>query len=244
MKRNLKSNLNMYVADILNRTVCEGPYELPNITCRVNNLRLDYLTLYGHPKDYLHPMDVGVCFYQYDNVIDGINGLYESIVHHNERRLEYFRKRFEDIKVMIEPDYTLCGDAPFIENLTRIYKARIVLLFMVLEWDKIVIPNISFVDDRTKEACFCGINKGSVVAISAKGCLADKAQMKLFEQIIDTTIDRVNPSIVVLYTVTKDSKFLKRMVERLEQSGSVVIIPDNMLLRRNSKKRKAYGQIC
>lgn len=71
----------------------------------------------------------------------------------------------------IAPDNSLCEDISFVENLYLIFKARVVSIFLINVWDKIVIPNITFVDEKTKDACFDGIDRDLVVAISLKGCL-------------------------------------------------------------------------
>ncbi len=145
-----------------------------------------------------------------------------------------YDEKFKKIKIFIAPDYSLCGDNPFWINLMNIGKARTVSLYLINVLNKIVIPNISFVDEMTKEACFTGIDRNSVIALNVKGFLKKKKQKELFKEHINEIIKRVNPSIVIIYNVSTKSNFFEEQINILENSGAKVIIPKNKLLNRNS----------
>ena len=232
MEKSFKSKTNFTIFDYLNLTTYHGRFELPNVSCNCDNINVDYLALCSQTADYVG-YSRAVCFYQYDFSFDGIHGLFNAIYFNDQKLLKKYRERFSGVRVLIAPDYSLCGDVSFVENLYRIFKARVVAVYMVNAWDKIVIPNITFVDERTKDACFDGIDRGSIVAISAKGCLKSSEQRRLFEEIVDQTIKRVSPPIVVIYNVATKSKFLDGQIYKLERSGAKVLLPDNKLLERN-----------
>ena len=99
---------------------------------------------------------------------------------------------------IIGPDYFIYGDVPKLETLYRIFKSRVVESYLVNELNKIVMPNISFVDEFTKEVALTGIGKGSTVAISTKGLLKGKRKEELLDYIVNETINVIQPKIVIL----------------------------------------------
>lgn len=112
-------------------------------------------------------------------------------------------------------------------------KSWVVGSYLVNELDKVVIPNISFVNELTKEVALTGIEKGSAVAISTKGLLKGKNKQKLLDYIVDEIIKEIQPKIVILYNVAVKSSKLEEIVARLKSAGAKVVIPPNKLLIRN-----------
>lgn len=229
---------NLSFINFTNKCFYVGKYDMPNVSCSCENIKIDYLVLYSHLSEYDEKSNKAVCFYQYDQIFDGINGLFNAIYYNDKKLLEKYKKRFENVKILIAPDYSVYGDLPLIENLYRIFKSRVVSAYLINEWDKIVIPNITFVDDETKETCFSGIDKNTVVAISALGCLKEKEQKKLFSEIIDETIKRISPSIVVIYNISTKSNFLNEQIKKLENNGIMVLIPDNKFYLRSLERNR------
>ena len=115
----------------------------------------------------------------------------------------------------------------------RVPTSRVVGSYLVNELDKVVIPNISIIDELTKEVALEGIDKGSAVAISTKGLLKGKNKQELLNYIINETISAIQPKIVILYNVAAKSSKLEEIVTRLKNAGVKVIIPPNKLLIRN-----------
>ena len=115
----------------------------------------------------------------------------------------------------------------------RVPTSRVVGSYLVNELDKVVIPNISIIDELTKEVALEGIDKGSAVAISTKGLLKGKNKQELLNCIINETISAIQPKIVILYNVGAKSPKLEEIVTRLKNAGVKVIIPPNKLLIRN-----------
>ncbi len=207
-----------------------GEYEMPEASCFLSNPTIDYLALYGERTDpkYQFP---ALCFYEYDDKFDGIHGIFNAVYYDNKNMLKQYRNRLKDFTYIISPDYSICGDIPFIENTYRIFKSRVVGSYLVNELNKIVIPNISFVDEKTKKVALAGIAKHSTVALSTKGLL--RCGHKLLEYIVDETLKSIEPSSIILYNVAVNSPRLKSIIERIENADAKVIMPPNKLLIRN-----------
>ncbi len=99
------------------------------------------------------------------------------------------------------------------------------------ELNKIVIPNISFVDEKTKDVALSGIARNSAVAMSTKGLL--RRNNELLDYIVDETLKAIEPSVVILYNVAVNSHRLKNVIERIENANATVVMPPKKLLVRN-----------
>ncbi len=94
--------------------------------------------------------------------MDFINAIYER----DENLLNEYKKRFEDVKYFIAPDYSQCGDINAIENLYRIFKSRVVSLMFILEFRALPIHNITYANNNYFESMFDGMEDTNVVAFS------------------------------------------------------------------------------
>lgn len=207
-----------------------GDYEMPEATCVLSSPDIDYLALFGERVDskYRSP---ALCFYEYDDRFDGIDGLFNAIYHDDRRLLKKYGRRLEDYHYVVSPDYSICGDVPFVENAYRVFKSRVVGSYLVNELGKVVIPNVSFVDERTRKVALSGIAKHSAVALSTKGLL--RHDDGLLEYIVDETMKVLEPSVVVLYNVAVKSPRLTGIVDRMKSADAKVAMPPNRLLLRN-----------
>lgn len=203
-----------------------------DISCFDKDLEIDYLALYTDLKDYKRK-NTAVCFYQDDIYYDGIGGLFNAIYYKDEKLINKFYNRFKNNPIILETDYSLSGDVHLFENLFRKFKGHYVIDFMKREWNKIVIPQVSFVDKYTKKIILKTIKPSSVVCLSTKGMLKENSQLSLFNEIIDTLISDIKPSVIYLYNVAVKSQMLKHQINRLKEANIKVIIPSNKLLLRN-----------
>lgn len=242
MRGNLKELLRLEFTDWTNLCQCEGKYDLPNISLHMDDFFIDHLILYSERNHFEEWDDCAMCFYEYDKVYDGYNGIYELIINPRKKKeLEKFEKEVDKCATFISPDYSICGDIPFAENLHRIFKSRVVGSYLINKMGKYVIPNISFVDERTKEAAFMGVDKHSVVAISLMGCMLEKDQKKLIERILKETIKELEPSFIVLFNIASKGEFLDHLINIIKKSGTKYMLPDNKMWVRNrelEEKRK------
>ena len=140
--------MNYSFLNYTNKTHSCGEKDLPALYCKTE-VYPDFLALYSEPSLYHKTDRTGVCFYQFDSVFDGRRGLYEAIYHDDTARLAYFKKRFEGVKFFISPDYSEFGDIHVIENEYRLFKARVVAIWFIVEIGAVVIPNVSFPTEKS-----------------------------------------------------------------------------------------------
>lgn len=239
MRGDLIKELRLEFAEYVDKTYCEGKYDMPNTNCRISNLKIDELVLYSKRKQYIDFDNKAICFYEYDSKFDGYNGVYELITNSKKtKELNEFKKSISNYRIFIAPDYSICGDIPFVENLHRIFKSRVVAIYLVTKLNKIVIPNISFLDERTKEAAFMGIDKHTVVAINFMGCCKENKQKELLRWIVDETINELEPSAIVIYNVAVDNPFVNELINKIETHNIKCFLPDNRMWQRNKRLKE------
>ena len=201
--------------------------ELPN--------DIDYLALYTNKKDYMKTDNTAVCFYQYDNKFDNLYGLFNAIFYNNTRLLNKFKNRFKDVKYMIEPDYSQCGDAAECINKYNVFRQRVVNAWLTFECNILVIPNINYIEIN-KDFVFEGIEKGSTIAMSVMGMLRAKQNTDILLEGIRKAVDTIRPNKMIVYTASSKDRTMS-LFKYATKSGVKVLIPDNKLLERNSLKQ-------
>lgn len=237
-KKELKKLLNFKYLDLTNKTVSCGELDLPAIYCNTEVFP-DFLALYSEPSLYHKTGKTGVCFYQFDSVFDGRRGLFESIYHNDTARLDYFKKRFKNIKFVISPDYSEFGDVHVIENLYRIFKARVVAIWFIVEIGAVVIPNISLPTEKFASFVFDGLENCSVVAMSTKSHLQNKVEYERFLWKIRYTVDHLNLKAIVVYDACGSDEKVTECFSYAISKGVKIIVPDNTLKNRNIANKKA-----
>lgn len=234
-RNNLIKKLNLNIVYLLNQTKKVGELEFPSVPCFLET-KIDYLVLYKNKKDYIKTNKTCLCFYENDIDFDGINGIYNAIFYANKELLNYYKKRFKDIKYAISPDYSLLGDLNYIENANRFYKARIVSLWLLLECNIQVIPNITYGNEEFFNIMLDGIIDSTVVAFSTKGILKNKKEKELLIKAIKYTVDHMkNLKIIIVYSVSVNDKFIYNLFYYALNKGIEVIIPNNLLMERNKE---------
>lgn len=232
-QRDLKKKLNYNHLNLTNKTICCGELDLPEIQCDLPVLP-DYIALYSQPSDYHRTEMTAVSFYDYDNEMDGQHGLYNAIKYDNKTDLERFRKRFEGVKIFFMPDYSIFGDIQAYENHHRMGRAREVALWLTIENNRFVIPNISAGSPRDFEYIFDGYENVKVAGISTKSKLPKREDRELLQATIDEAVIRM-PSLetFVVYDVSADNKDADILFEGAREKGIKVVIPDNSMKIRN-----------
>lgn len=232
-KKNLKKLLNLNFMDLTNQTYSIGKYDLPYVRCP-EGVNPDYLALYSEVSNYQRTENTCVCFYQYDVVFDKIDGLFNAIYHKNDKLLKNYKERLNGVKFAIAPDYSQCGDVPKIENLYRLFKSRIVSLWLLLELDIIVIPNITYANENYFDVMLDGMENTEVVAFSVKGAIREPVERKLLEKAIKVTVDGLEKlKKIVVYSVSTDDRKVLDIFQYATSKGINVIIPNNILRERN-----------
>lgn len=233
--QNLK-RLNLSFLSCTNCTHLIGEFEMPALYCNSKVLP-DFLALYSEPGNYHRTPLTGVCFYSFDNVFDGPNGLYWAIRHGVKDRLDFFRERFKDVHFLITPDYSILGDIPRIENLRRMFDARLVGVWFQTETDAVVIPNISFLDEEDAPIALAGLEDCTMVAISTKGHMNSNSKRERMEANIHIVVDTIHPSAIIVYDTCASDENARALFRYAEGQGVNVIIPPNTLKACNKRQR-------
>lgn len=237
-KPKLNKKLILQYTELANYSYSCGKYDMPYLSYEDEDVLPDYLCLYKELKDYKKTLKTFVTFYQFDDEFDLINGIFYAIYFNIKDLLDYYKERFRGVFGFISPDYTQAGDIHFIENAYRCFKARIVSIWLIMECDAVVIPNIAYVNERSKEYCFDGIGKGSIVAISAKGLIKEESQRKILLETVKETVDIVCPKAIVVCSVTAEDNEVLKCFQYAIDKGIKIIIPSNSLLIRNKKRKE------
>ena len=235
----LLKKLNLSYLEVTNKTYSCGKYDMPYLTYG-DDVYPDYLCLYSQKKDYLKTPKTFVCFYQYDNVFDGPNGLFNAIYYKDKKKLSEFKERFTGVFGFISPDYSQAAEVHLEENRYRCFKARIVANWLITECNAVVIPNIAYIDSRSKEYCFDGIEKNSIVAISTKGLLNGADGLKILKDTIKCTVDIVSPKAIVVYSVSTSLDKVKHIFQYAIDKNIKIVIPSNILYERNKCLMRSY----
>lgn len=233
--------LNFNFINYTNKTQSCGTKDLPALYCNTE-VYPDFLALYSEQKLYHKTDRTGVCFYQFDSVFDGKRGLYEAIYHDDQKRLDYFKKRFEGVKFFIAPDYSEFGDIQVIENEYRLFKSRIAALWLATEIGAIVVPNISFPTERSAAFALDGYEHCSVVAFSTKSHMRNPEEYERLLWKIQYTVDHLELKSIIVYDVCKSDKRVMECFSYAVNKGIKIVIPDNTLKARNTARKKAV--IC
>ena len=242
-KDNLKSLINLNFVDLTNRTYYCGKYDLPYIRCP-NLVDPDYLALYSETFNYHKTERTFICFYQYDIKFDSIRGLFEAIYHNDVKLLEKYKVRFKGVRYAIAPDYSEVGDIPRIENLYRLFKSRIVSLWLCLECNVIVIPNVTYASENYFDVMLDGMEDTEIVAFSVKGSMKEQSERKLLLKAIKYTVDNLKRlKKIIVYSVSTNDKKVIELFEYASNKGIDIIIPNNILKERHviSKEVKSNG---
>ena len=231
--RDLKKQLNYRHLNLTNKTICCGELDLPEIMCDLPELP-DYIALYSQPSDYHRTKMTAVSFYDYDNEMDGQHGLYNAIKYGNEKDLSFFKERFKGVKIFFMPDYSIFGDIQTYENHHRMGRAREVALWLTMENDSIVIPNIAAGSIRDLNYIFDGYEKVKVAGISTKSKLPKREDRELLQATIDEALIRM-PALetFVVYDISADNRDADILFSGARENGIKVVIPDNSMKIRN-----------
>ena len=145
---NLRELLNLSYLSLTNKTISCGKMDLPAINCNVS-IYPDYIALYSEPGKYFLTDRTALGFFEFDEEIDGKNGLFWAIYYNVEERLDIFKERFKGVKYVIIPDYSVLGDIHRIENNYRLFRGRIVGLWFMFALRQLVPKGIWMIPLRT-----------------------------------------------------------------------------------------------
>ena len=230
--KNLKRLLNLNFTDVTNKTHSVGEYDLLYIAAKITKYP-DYIALYKDKGDYLRTDRTCISFYNYDNAFDGLGGIWNAIYYDVAEWKDFYRERFAGVKYFIAPDYSLCGDINKIENLHRLFRARIVSIWLTLELNAVVIPNITYSNEEIFPNMLDGMENCEVVAFSTKGLRNNGKRLSLMKKALRYTVDNL-PKLrtIIIYTLSKDDEKIYSWFSYAAQHDIKLIIPSNRSRRR------------
>lgn len=240
----LKEKLLLNYLDTSNTAMCSGEFDMPALRCNID-VYPDFLALDSEPGKYFKTNLTGVCFFRYDDRINGWDGLFNAIYYNNEERLQYFKDRFAGVRFIVEMDPSQCGDVHRIENLYRLFQKRIVSVWFAVNWGIVVIPLISYANEESFRDMLLGIEEGcSVVAFGIKGNMNNPREVKLLEKAVKYTVDHIQLKTIIVYSVCGDDNSVLEAFSYATEKNIQVVIPQNTLREQNQKRwRDKHGKI-
>lgn len=208
----------------------EGDYDMPVIGNFDDISTIDYLALFSDVAEYSKTENTAVCFYQYDHVFDGIHGLYNSIIYKDEERLAKFRDRFNGVKWIVAPDYSLFGDFPNALQIYNVYRSRVCAAWLEANTGAKVIPNIRWSFPFTFDYCFDGIMRGSNVAIGLMGLVRNNDNRAMFLEGFKKMVDVVQPKAIIVYGFVSESN-LEELLGYAMEKGVRLVVPHSKIDR-------------
>lgn len=229
----LQKKLNLNYTKWTNKTYTEGDRDMLHVISP-SEADIDYLALYSKPGEYHKTKNTALCFYEFDNKYDGKNGLWNAIYYGEEKLLDIYKKRFNGIKYFIAPDYSVCGDGLETTNAHNINRARIVSIWLTIECNALVIPNITYADEKSFKYNLDGLEDCNVVAISTKGSLNNPEQLALLKKALHLVTNKLEKlRTIVVYSVSNDNSKVLDIFQLAIEKGITISIPDNLLKLRN-----------
>lgn len=240
-REKLYSKLNLHYTKIANKTRASLLLELPCINCQIKEFLPTYLALYHQPEDYIkNGSATGVCFFIDDHRFDNKDGLYNAIYYNDAKKLKSYKDRFKNVKIFIEPDYSICGDLSFAEKVSRRFKMRIVSVWLATELKAIVIPLITYGNEQSFKYMLDGIENSNTVAFSTKGSMRNTKknphQRELLLKAVKYTVDNLRLRYIVVYSAS-DYETTFKLFSYAIDNGVQIIIPKNRLRELHDKRK-------
>ena len=136
------------------------------------------------------------------------------------------------------PDYTQLGDVCDLENEYRLFKARVVSVWLTVEIGTVVIPLVTFPTLKSIDFALDGLEDCEVVAFSTKGAMDDSVETEILAESVRYTVDSLKKlRAIVVYDGCMDDEKAKEVFSYASEHGVEVVIPPNKLKRRNATLR-------
>lgn len=233
-----KDKVGLPYLDLLNTTIPSKKGLMPRLVCNCN-IYPDFLALFSETGKYYYSNLTAVCFYQWDSIFDGKDGLLNSIKYNDIDKLNYFKNRFKNVKFFISADFSLINNTYQCINQQKVFYSYLVSLWFTNVLGAVVIPNITYTDFDSLSYSIDGLYDCKVVAINIMSCL-NGDNCILLKKILVYLVDNLNLEAIVVYTSSSDTSKILKLFEYAIINNVKIIIPDNTLLLRN--RNKLYGK--
>lgn len=231
--KDLKRLMNFQVGSLLNQAKL-NQNQLPIYKCDPE-VYPDYIALNTQPSLFHHTSSTAVAFYTYDNTFDGQNGLFSSVYYNNEKQLDAFKTRYARVRFVIAPDYSIFDDIWEYENLYRLFKTRILMLWFGLVVGAVVIPNAIYVSPDKMPLYYSGLEKCSVICFSTKGHIRRAESRNRVKEAVKYVTDHMALKTILVYSVCGDDQKSLRLFKYAQEHGVDILIVNNILRERNQQ---------
>ena len=107
---------------------------------------------------------------------------------------------------VITPDFSLYRDMPLVMQQWNTYRGKALGHW----WQSMgmnVLPNVRFADERSFSFCCDGVPKRSIICIGSHGNIKNRENRIIFKQGIDSIVENLSPSCIVVYGSAPDDVF-------------------------------------
>jgi len=235
-KKNLKKLLCAGHVDYTNQDFKIGKYDMPYVRCDADDVDVDFIALYSQPSTYHKTDKTAVSFMEYDINFDGLYGLWNGIEYGVKDIIDFFKERFDGIRLFIAPDLSKLGDLEGEWIIAQQFRQRVISVFLTIEFKAKVIPLVSACSEEYISRSIEGMEKCSIVAFNSKGALADFKQKEILKKTVDYCVNNMRLKKIIVYTVSPKVEVINEIFMNAIEKGIEIIIPNNILLERNKVK--------
>lgn len=228
--------LNYNIADLLNQSFL-NEFDLPIHHCDPD-VYPDYIALNSEVGKYHETRLTAVAFYSYDRFFDKINGLFNAIYYNERNLLSLYEKQYKNVAFVIAPDNSLFDDIWMMENQSRLWRIRIIMLWFVIVIKAVVIPNVPYLEQSKLPLYLSGFEECTVMCFSTKGHVRYSKDRKRIKETVRYVVDHFNLKTILVYSVCGNDITSLKLFEYASSKGIDVRIIDNTMRRRNLQKMK------
>lgn len=131
--------------------------------------------------------DVGIHFfiddYQFERIWNNIDKYIEIL---------------SEYECVLSPEFSLYWEMPLPMKIWNTYRNRFVGSYLQ-QYGITVIPTVCWADETTFDFCFCGIEKGSIVAVETNGVKEKEETLNRWKAGMTELIKRIEPSTILIY---------------------------------------------
>ena len=117
-------------------------------------------------------------------------------------------------------------------------------MWLWLECNVIVIPNITYASENYFDVMLDGMEDTEVVAFGVKGSMKEQLERELLQKAIKHTVDNLKQlKKIVVYSVLLNDEKVLEIFEYASNKGIEIVVPNNILKERNiiNKEAKTNG---
>lgn len=201
-----QETIKKYNLDLYDKTEISGKYDIPKI------YSVEYM-----PDDLLGfnyvtnttDKSIGVHFFLDDYQIERI-----------WNRPNFYIGKLKAFDCVLTPDFSLYSDMPKSMMIWNTYRSRLIGQLMQ-KAGIIVIPTVSWADEKTFDFCFDGLPQESTLAISTIGVKQNQSKYKAWQSGVDEMIKRCRPKKLMIYGGKVDYQFPKNIITKYYENKNI-----------------------